>query len=225
MVTGRSVLKTVVPERVSGVRIPLPPPVSPLCAATYNCEASALYLQVRLCNGSGRPIARISERFDDPQARKRVRHRRWAGRRTPLKTRRRYHPDGRWLAYTSTQFVDVTGRANVFVVRFPEGTGRTQITAEGAGRPFWSRDSRELYFGAPPGVLQAVSIATGDTLRAGAARTLFPPRNLWFVGAAPDGRLLAFREPPIELPTEIIAVQNRSQEPRPAAAQALKRCW
>jgi dipeptidyl aminopeptidase/acylaminoacyl peptidase len=121
-------------------------------------------------------------------------------------------PDGRWLAYTSTQSVEVTGRTNVFVVRFPEGTGRTQISAEGAGRPFWSRDSRELFFGAPPGVLQAVPIAPGDTLRAGAARTLFSIDNLRMVGAAPDGRFLAFREPPPSLPTEIVVVQNWAAE-------------
>ena len=121
-------------------------------------------------------------------------------------------PDGRWLAYSSTQSVDVTGRTNVFVVRFPEGTGRTQISGDGAGRPFWGRDSRELFFGAPPGVLQAVSIAPGDTLQVGPARTLFTLTGLRMVGAAPDGRFLAFREPPPRLPTEIIVVQNWLQE-------------
>jgi hypothetical protein len=121
-------------------------------------------------------------------------------------------PDGRWLAYTSTESVDVTGRTNVFVVRFPEGTGRTQITADGGGRPFWSRDSRELFFPGPPGVLLSVSVAPGDALRVGPARTLFPLNNLRFVAAAPDGRFLAFREPPTPRPTEIVVVQNWLQE-------------
>jgi Tol biopolymer transport system component len=102
-------------------------------------------------------------------------------------------PDGRWLAYTSTQSVEITGRTNVFIVRFPEGTGRTQISGNGAGRPIWSRDSRELFFGAPPGVLQSVSVAAGDTLQVGPAKTLFPLTNLRVVAAAPDGRFLAFR--------------------------------
>jgi hypothetical protein len=121
-------------------------------------------------------------------------------------------PDGRWLAYTSTQPVDVTGMTNVFVVRFPDGTGRTQITDDGAGRPFWSHDSRELFFTGPPGVLKSVSVAPGNTLQVGAVRTLFPLNNLRFVGAAPDGRLLALREPPPKLPTEIVVVQNWLQE-------------
>jgi Tol biopolymer transport system component len=121
-------------------------------------------------------------------------------------------PDGRWLAYTSTQSVEVTGRTNVFVVRFPDGTGRTQITDEGAGRPVWSRDSRELFFPAAPGVLKSVSVAPGDPVQVGPARTLFPLNNLRFVAAAPDGRLLAFQEPPVPRPTEIVVVQNWLQE-------------
>jgi Tol biopolymer transport system component len=121
-------------------------------------------------------------------------------------------PDGRWLAYTSTQSLDATGWTNVFVVRFPDGTGRTQITDDGAGRPFWSRDGRELFFPAPPGVLKSVSVAPGNTLQVGAARTLFSLNDLRFIGAAPDGRLLAFREPPPKLPTEIVVVQNWLQE-------------
>jgi dipeptidyl aminopeptidase/acylaminoacyl peptidase len=121
-------------------------------------------------------------------------------------------PDGRWLAYTSTQSVEVTGRTNVFIVRFPEGTGRTQISGNGAVRPFWSRDSRELFFGAPPGVLQSVSVAPGDALQVGPAKTLFPLTNLRVIAAAPDGRFLAFREPPPPRPTEIVVVQNWLRE-------------
>jgi serine/threonine protein kinase/Tol biopolymer transport system component len=117
-------------------------------------------------------------------------------------------PDGQWLAYTSTQAIEATGRTDVFIVRFPEGTGRTQISGNGAGRPIWSRDSRELFFGAPPGVLQSVSIAPGDTLQVGDAKTLFQLTNLRIVAAAPDGRFLAFREPPRPRPTEIVVVQN-----------------
>ena len=57
-----------------------------------------------------------------------------------------------------------------------------------------------------------MSIAPGDTLQVGPARTLFTLTGLRMVGAAPDGRFLAFREPPPRLPTEIIVVQNWLQE-------------
>ena len=82
----------------------------------------------------------------------------------------------------------------------------------GGGRPFWSRDGRELFFPAPPGVIQAVSIAPGDRLQIGAARTLFPLENLRIVGVAPDGRFLSFREPRQDPETEIVVVQNWLQE-------------
>ena len=121
-------------------------------------------------------------------------------------------PDGKWLAFLSTSSADVAGKTNVYVVRFPEGTGKTQITANGGGRPFWSRDGRELFFPAPPGVIQAVSIAPGDRLQIGAARTLFPLENLRIVGVAPDGRFLSFREPRQDPETEIVVVQNWLQE-------------
>jgi len=121
-------------------------------------------------------------------------------------------PDGKWLAFLSTSSADVAGKTNVYVVRFPEGTGKTQITANGGGRPFWSRDGRELFFPAPPGVMQAVSIAPGDRLQIGAARTLFPLENLRIVGVAPDGRFLSFREPRQDPETEIVVVQNWLQE-------------
>ena len=114
-------------------------------------------------------------------------------------------PDGQWMAFTSAE---VNGRTNVYVVRFPAATGRTQITDAGGGRPLWSHDGRELFFGAPPGVLKAVSIAPGDTLQVGAARTLFPLDNLRIVGVSRDGRFLALREPPVDPPIEIVVVQN-----------------
>ncbi len=122
-------------------------------------------------------------------------------------------PDGQWMAYTSTGSPDASGRNDVYVVRFPEGTGKVQITNAGGGAPFWSHDGRELFFGAPPGVLQAVSIAPGDRLQVGAARTLFPLKDLRMSGVSPDGkRFLGIRVPRVDPPTEIVVAQNWLQE-------------
>lgn len=122
-------------------------------------------------------------------------------------------PDGRWMAYTSTATGDPNGRRDVYVVRFPEGTGRVQITSAGGGVPFWSRDGRELFFPAPPGVLQSVSVAAGDRLQVGAPRTLFMLGDLQVVAASPDGsRFLAVRIPRVAPRTEIVVVQNWLQE-------------
>ena len=51
-------------------------------------------------------------------------------------------PDGRWLAYTS----DETGRDEVYVQRFPELEGRTQISVGGGEKPTWSADGLELFY-------------------------------------------------------------------------------
>ena len=122
-------------------------------------------------------------------------------------------PDGRWIAYTSTGQGDQNARVDVYVARFPEGTGRTQITDMGGGAPFWSHDGRELFYPAPPGVLKSVTIAPGDRLQVGPARSLFPLANLRVAGVSPDGkRFLVVRVPPVQPPTEIVVVQDWLRE-------------
>ena len=52
-------------------------------------------------------------------------------------------PDGRWLAYVSTE----TGEAQVFVRPFPAvQDGKWQISTMGGDAPVWNRDGRELIF-------------------------------------------------------------------------------
>jgi len=50
-------------------------------------------------------------------------------------------PDGRWLAYVT----DETGLDEVFVTRFPEGTGKWQVSLRGGTSPVWGPDG-ELFF-------------------------------------------------------------------------------
>ncbi len=51
-------------------------------------------------------------------------------------------PDGGWIAYTS----DRSGVEEIYLERFPDGRGRTQITTKGGWNPLWSRDGRRLFF-------------------------------------------------------------------------------
>jgi Tol biopolymer transport system component/predicted Ser/Thr protein kinase len=51
-------------------------------------------------------------------------------------------PDGKWIAYSSNE----TGRSEVYVRPFPEGSGRIQVSVNGGVFPRWRRDGRELYF-------------------------------------------------------------------------------
>jgi dipeptidyl aminopeptidase/acylaminoacyl peptidase len=121
-------------------------------------------------------------------------------------------PDGHWMAFTAASG-EAAGRRDVYVVRFPEGTSRVQITSEGGTNPFWSRDGRELFFSAPPGVLKAVSIGAGERLQVGAARTLFELGDLNIEGVSSDGsRFFSVRVPRVDPPREIVVVQNWLQE-------------
>ena len=75
----------------------------------------------------------------------------------------RFSPDGRWLAYMSTE----SGRWEIYI-RDAAGTGpRVQASASGGRWPCWSVDGRTLYFDAS-GRTAAVAIQTSPTLTASA---------------------------------------------------------
>ncbi len=116
-------------------------------------------------------------------------------------------PDGRWVAYRSSP--GGAGQMDVFVARFPDGTGRVQVTSGGAGPPMWNRNGRELLFSAPPGVMQLVPVTLGEQFQFGTARTLFPLTGLNLSGLSSDGsRFFAIRAPDVKPPMEIVVVQN-----------------
>jgi len=120
-------------------------------------------------------------------------------------------PDGRWIAYRSCPSANAP--CEVYVVRFPEATGKVQITSSGGGTPFWSRDGRELFFAAPPGVLQVAAVTVGHRLQVGSTRTLFPLGDLNIASVSADGtRFLVARIPRTDPPTEIVVVQNWLQK-------------
>jgi len=51
-------------------------------------------------------------------------------------------PDGKWVAYRSTE----SGRYEIFVQAFPVPGPRWQISTTGGWEPSWRRDGKELYF-------------------------------------------------------------------------------
>ncbi|MEO5617538.1 MAG: protein kinase [Candidatus Eisenbacteria bacterium] len=54
----------------------------------------------------------------------------------------RLSPDGRWLAYHSTE----SGRPEVYVRPFPGPGGKWQLSTEGGAEPRWSRKGTELFY-------------------------------------------------------------------------------
>ena len=68
----------------------------------------------------------------------------------------RLSPDGRWLAYSSTD----SGREEVYVTHFPSGAGRWQVSQAGGTFPAWRGDSKAIYFIGLDGALHAAGVNT-----------------------------------------------------------------
>jgi len=81
----------------------------------------------------------------------------------------RLSPDGRWLVYDT----DESGRSEVYVVSFPEGQGRVQISNAGGTNAKWSRNGREILYTAFDGRVTSVEIDTSHGLRVGTPKPLF----------------------------------------------------
>ena len=81
----------------------------------------------------------------------------------------RISPDGRWLAFASTQ----SGQLQVNVSPVPPTGQQWQISASGGEHPQWRGDGRELFFIAPDGSMMSASIVPGPKFDFTAPRVLF----------------------------------------------------
>jgi Tol biopolymer transport system component len=77
--------------------------------------------------------------------------------------------DGKWLAYSSEE----SGRWQIYVISFPAGDQKRQISTNGGAQPRWRRDGKELYYLATDGKMMAVDINTSAGIGSGIPRTLF----------------------------------------------------
>jgi Tol biopolymer transport system component len=82
-----------------------------------------------------------------------------------------FSPDGRWLAYTSTE----SGRTEVWVRRFPEAGPGLQVTVDGGSEPLWASDGTRLYFRRGDQFL-AVEADRNEGVRPHSVRELFRGR-------------------------------------------------
>jgi Tol biopolymer transport system component len=65
-----------------------------------------------------------------------------------------FSPDGKWVAYTS----NLSGEPQVYIQRFPEGTGRVRVSTSGGGMARWRSDGAEIFYLALDGKLMAVPL-------------------------------------------------------------------
>jgi hypothetical protein len=80
--------------------------------------------------------------------------------------------DGKWIAYTSNE----TGRTEIYIRTFPEGSGKWQISTTGGTWPRWRHDGKELFFISAnnAGKMMAADIhAFGGSIQVGGTHALF----------------------------------------------------
>jgi serine/threonine protein kinase/dipeptidyl aminopeptidase/acylaminoacyl peptidase len=119
--------------------------------------------------------------------------------------------DGKWIAYGSLE----SGTSQVYVVSFPDGGLKRQISNSGGVRPRWRQDGKELYYLALDGKLMAVDITLGTEVHSGTPHVLFDTRMTVFAdwsrqyAVTPDGqRFLILKSVGEEAPKPITVVLN-----------------
>jgi serine/threonine-protein kinase len=104
----------------------------------------------------------------------------------------RFSPDGRWLAYLSTE----SGTPEIYVSPFPDfAASRVIVSQSGGTEPVWSRDGRELFYATATGTrIVAAKVETSPTFRVLERRVLFVRQGLNAVltggsyDVTPDGK-------------------------------------
>jgi len=103
----------------------------------------------------------------------------------------RISPDGRWLAYTSSE----SGRDEIYVVPFAGGGGKWQVTTSGGHSSRWSPDGAHLDYLTSDNILTEVDVKSGGGFEIGAARALFRldvnPVSSSDYDLTADGRVIA----------------------------------
>jgi Tol biopolymer transport system component len=122
-----------------------------------------------------------------------------------------FSPDGKWLAYDSNE----SGRVEVYVVPFPQGNGKWQVSTSGGSDPLWRQDGKELFYLSPENRLTAVAIQEkSGSLEIGNPQALFqvnPPATVGVVpyDVAPDGKkFVVLTQPPQSSAEPITLVTN-----------------
>ena len=105
-------------------------------------------------------------------------------------------PDGRWLLYQS----DASGRAEIYVRRYPALDRQWQVSEDGGVQPRWSRNNREIYYRGGGHIVAASLDASGAEPVFGKPTALFTDDYDFGSGASianydvtQDGRFIMIR--------------------------------
>ncbi len=82
----------------------------------------------------------------------------------------RISPNGRWIAYESTE----SGRNEVYIAPFPNGDGKWQVSNSGGNFPCWRADGKEIFFYSPNDEAFAATVGeSAGELKVGTPQLLF----------------------------------------------------
>lgn len=94
--------------------------------------------------------------------------------RTPFQeTMSQISPNSRYLAYRSNE----SGRQEIYVRPFPEGSAKWQVSTNGGHAPRWAADGTELFYREET-ALMAVRISTSGTFTSGRPQRLYETPNV-----------------------------------------------
>jgi serine/threonine-protein kinase len=109
-----------------------------------------------------------------------------------------FSPDGRWLAYCSTE----SGAPEVYVTPFPGPGGKWQVSTGGGEFPKWSRNGKELFYRTlDNSIMVAAYAGSGDSFSSDKPRLWSPGRftevagNLNFDVHPDDQRFAVMKAP------------------------------
>jgi serine/threonine-protein kinase len=128
-----------------------------------------------------------------------------------------FSPDGQWIAYQS----DKSGQEQIFVVRYPDGSGEKQISQGGGTEPRWAASGKELFYRSDEKFF-AAEISLKPAFHAYKSRILFTtdqssklvvnPRTRTYA-VMPDGqRFIFIKASHMEPITQICVVVNWFEE-------------
>jgi Tol biopolymer transport system component len=120
----------------------------------------------------------------------------------------RFSPDGRWVAYISTE----SGQGEIYVASFPGLAGKQQISTTGGTQARWRADGKELFFVSGNGDLKAAEVAIqGNAVEVGAVRSLGIPVvqfRGWMYDVSTDGQRFLVAVRPEQKTAPLALVSN-----------------
>jgi eukaryotic-like serine/threonine-protein kinase len=119
--------------------------------------------------------------------------------------RARFSPDGRWIAYASSE----SGNSEIYVRPFDTSsamgsssaggtavTGKWMVSKDGGDSPLWRGDGEELFYLSRDGMAMTVAVSTGGVFQAGIPKALFKvPPGVLFWDVTADGKRFLMTAP------------------------------